>query len=100
MQINDDKLRRHYERAISLVPTLPRELLPIFGLMDAYSWFKTIEGAESICLKEIMEHLSSQELRAPLKAWYLRHDYLNPAADDFRRNLEQTINDKLPLGKK
>ena len=34
MKLNDVRLQRHYERAISLMPTLPGELLPIIELYE------------------------------------------------------------------
>jgi len=97
MKINDLEIQRHYDRAISVVKGIPEDLLPIFGLMDAYGWFKRTEAVDSARVREITGLLTSQELRPLLKAWYLRHDNMNPTADTFRHTLESLIGEELPL---
>ncbi len=99
MMLGDPQLRRHYERAVSRVHSLPKELVPIFGLMDAYSWLKATDGVDSARVQEVLSNLTSHELRGTLKAWYLWRGEINPSADAFRHTLEQIIAEELPLGK-
>jgi hypothetical protein len=97
MKFDDSVLQQHFDRTVSLVTTLPKEIQQVFALMDAYGWIKATEGANSKRAMEILTHLTSSELRGPLKSWYLRHSTLNPAADEFRRMLEKAIGEPLPL---
>ncbi|HEY3763391.1 MAG TPA: hypothetical protein VGN23_16720 [Verrucomicrobiae bacterium] len=98
MKINDVEVQCHYDRTISVMKDIPENLLPIFGLMDAYGWFKLTEGQDSARVREITRLLTSPELRGALKTWYLRHDKMNAAAEEFRHVLERLIGEKLPLG--
>ena len=88
MTINDPQLKRHVERAVGLMTSLPEDLRPICGLLDAYQFFGLVEGAESSQAREALELLLSTELRSALRRWYERcGDDMNPAALEFRQRL-------------
>jgi hypothetical protein len=100
LHFEDPQLKLHFEKVISVMSTLPDDLRPICALLDAWHWFSVTEGEQSPRACEAVRHLSSQELRSALKAWYLRASYTNVAIDKFRHTLEQAIGEELPLGKK
>ena len=77
--------------------TLPEDLRNVCALMDAYGWFKLVEGTESPKVHQVMCQLTSLELRGPLKRWYLQFSSINPSAEELRKVLEQSIGEKLPL---
>jgi len=68
------------------------------------SSFREVETAEDANVwepqgdeeKEAFAKLVANENRELLKAWYARHDYLNPAADLFHQVLERAIGERLP----
>ena len=55
------------------VSGLPDEERPVFALMDAYGWFRLIDGDQPVKIQEIISHLLSPELRPALRSWYRRH---------------------------
>ena len=68
--------------------SLPVELRPVAALMDAYGWFRLIEGEESPRVGEIIEQLLSPELRPALHQWYRQlPSSLNPIATEFHHRL-------------
>ncbi len=70
MTFRDAELQQHCERAAAAVSGCPHELLPVFGLLDAWHWFRLIEGEDSPRAAEAIEHLLSPELRPALRLWY------------------------------
>lgn len=97
MKFEDGELQKHCDRVMSVMTKLPQDLRCICALMDAYGWFKAVEGEDSPKVREALRHLVSPELRNPLKEWYKRASNMNPSAEEFRRFLEQSIGERLPL---
>jgi hypothetical protein len=72
------------------VGNLSGEERPVFALMDAYGWFRLIDGEHSAKIEEIVELLLSPELRPALRSWYKRcGNRMNPTAMDFREHLSK-----------
>lgn len=95
MTFRDPKLQQHCERAAAVVKGCPSEQLPVLGLLDAWYWFRTIEGEDSSRVGEAMEHLLSAELRPTLRQWYQRYgDGMNPNAKAFRDRLSELAGEK------
>ena len=95
MIFRDSQLHQHYERTSSLVKVNQPDQLPICGLLDAWQWFRLIEGDESVRTKEAIEHLLSPELRPALREWYRRHGAsMNPAATEIRDRLSKMAGEK------
>lgn len=97
MEFEDNELQKHCERVMAVMTKLPQDLRYICALMDAYGWFKLVEGDESPKVQEAQRHLVSPELRNSLKEWYKRLSSINPSAEEFRKFFEQSIGEKLPL---
>ena len=90
MTFREPKLQEHVERVVSLVQGGPPEEIPVSALMDAWHFFHLVEGDESPCTQEALEHLLSKELRPALRGWYRRAgDAMNPSAIAFRDRLGQ-----------
>jgi hypothetical protein len=88
MTFRDAQLQKRFERAISSVRGYPPDQLPIWGLLDAWHWFRLIEGVESPRASEAIEILLSPELRPALRDWYRRvGEQMNPFALEFRKQL-------------
>jgi hypothetical protein len=95
MTFRDPKLQQHVERTALLMTSLPDEQRPVCGLLDAWYWFRTVEGEDSSRAAEAVEHLLSAELRQALRQWYQGFgDKMNPAAIDFREHLSQLAGEK------
>ena len=97
LHFDDVQLQQHCERVISLMTSLPEDLRPICALLDAWYWYKVAEGDQSSKVSEAMRLLSKPEMRSALKSWYLQQHNVNVAVDEFRRILEKTTGDALPL---
>ncbi len=88
MRFRDALLQKRFERVTTSVQGYPPEQLPIWGLLDAWHWFRLIEGEESPRAGEAVELLLSPELRPALRDWYRRvGDQMNPFATEFRNQL-------------
>ena len=90
-------MEQFYQRVMSLkIGGLPEEESPIFALMDAYGWFRVIDGNQDEKLTEIINHLLSPELRPALRSWYLRHSQANcnHAFIEFRDHLSTLAGEK------
>lgn len=86
----DTKLQQHVERAATLMTSLPDELRPVFGLIDAYQYFGLIEGEQSPRTVEALRLLLMPELRPALRLWFQRYgsgENMNPNALEFRARL-------------
>jgi hypothetical protein len=95
MIFRDPKLRQHCERAAAVVTGCPPEQLPVLGLLDAWYWFRSVEGEDSPRVGEAMEHLLSAELRPALRQWYQGFgDAMNPNALAFRDRLSELAGEK------
>jgi hypothetical protein len=99
MTFDDPDLQRHFDRVATLMTSLPEEIRPIFALIDAYTWFRLIEGEQSPRLQDILQRLIAPELRPALRRWYAGFGGdMNPGAMEFHDFLERTIGEGLPLG--
>lgn len=88
MTIHDPKLKAHVERVCALATSLPLNLRPVCGLMDAYDWYARVDGPDSGQAREALNLLLSEELRPELRGWYQRcGNEMNPAALEFRQRL-------------
>jgi hypothetical protein len=95
MVITDPQLKAHVERVVSLMTSLPAELRPACGLMDACDWFTHIEGEQSPRSKEALKLILSDDMRPALRPWYQRAgDNMNPAALEFRERLSTLAREK------
>lgn len=73
---------------MSTIPECPPEQLPICALLDAYQWFRLIDGDGSSRASEAIELLLSRELRPALRNWYRRPgNTMNPYSIEFRNQL-------------
>ena len=85
-------LRQFYKRVMALkVEGLTDEERPVFALMDAYDWFRRIDGDQAAKIQEIISHLLSAELRPALRSWYRRHKRgsCNYAVNELRDRLSK-----------
>lgn len=90
-------LEQFFERVTALkVGDLPDAERPIFALMDAYGWFRLVDGNQSAKIQEIIEHLLTPELRPALRSWYKRHSGLetNDGFKEFREHLSQLAGER------
>ena len=97
MKFQHPELEQFYQRVMGLkVGGLPETEKPIFALMDAYGWFRVINGEQDEKLLEITNHLLSPELRPALRNWYLRHPQTNGnhAFIEFRDHLSALAGEK------
>lgn len=95
MTFRDAQLQKHFERVVSKVQGCPPDQLPVCGLLDAWHWFRLIEGEESARSSEAIELLLSPELRPALRDWYRRFgEKLNPFAIEFRDQLSAIAGEK------
>jgi hypothetical protein len=97
-KFDDAQLQQYCDRVVSVMTSLPENIRPICALLDAWHWFNLTEGEQSPRVREIIKRLTSSELRASLKTWYLQHEQINGPASSFHRALENEIGEKLPLG--
>ena len=90
MNILDERLRKHYDRTISVITGFPDDEVPVCALMDAWFWFQLIEGENSVAATEALELLLTAELRPAVRKWYRRSgDGMNPHAMKFRDELSK-----------
>lgn len=92
MTFQHPELQKHYERVTALnVGGLAECERPVFALMDAYGWFRLVDGDQTAVIQEIIGHLLSPELRAGLRSWYQRQarGQSNATANEFRDKLSQ-----------
>ncbi len=95
MTVRDPKLQQHCERAAAVVKGCPPEQLPVLGLLDAWYWFKLVEGQDSPRAAEAIEHLLSPELRPALRQWYRdAGDNMNENALQFRARLSELAGER------
>src|SRR5258707_15884781 len=95
MTIHDPKLKTHVDRVSVLMTSLPVDLRPVCGLMDAYDWYARVDGADSGQAHEALELLLSEELRPALRGWYQRcGNKMNPAALEFRQRLSRAAGEE------
>jgi hypothetical protein len=88
MTVDDPKLKTHVDRVVSLLSSLPEELRPVAGLLDACYFYDLVEGPESTQAREALRLLLSPRLRPALRQWYqMQGNDMNPAALDFRQRL-------------
>lgn len=74
----------------------PPALRLVAGLLDAIQLFELIEGAGSAPAREALSHLTSLQLREPVREWYRIHDdKMHPTALLFRARLESLIGESL-----
>jgi hypothetical protein len=99
LNCDDPKLQQHCEKVISVMTSLPEDLRPICALLDAWHWFRLAEGDGSHRVMEAVRQLSHPRMRSALKAWYLGQTKPDASTDNYRRTLEQTIGEQLPLGR-
>jgi hypothetical protein len=75
MTFSHPDVQQFYDRAMSLkVGGVSDEERPVFALMDAYGWFRLIDGQQSAKIQELVSNLLSPELRPALRRWYRRHE--------------------------
>ena len=95
MKFKHTELQKHVDRAASLITGLPDDERPVFGLMDAWYWFRVTQGEESPIAAEAVEFLLSTDLRQPLRNWYRRcGENMNPAAIEFRDSLSRLAGER------
>ena len=96
MTFKHPEVQKHYERVIALkVGGLPDSEQPVFALMDAYGWFRLIDGDQSAQLREISDLLVSDELRPALRSWYQRHRTVDsPVFSELREHLSQLAGER------
>jgi hypothetical protein len=95
MTFRDAQLQKRFERVISIAQSCPPDQLPIHALLDAWNWFRLIDGVESPRSSEAIELLLSPELRPALRDWYHRWgDQMNPFAIEFRDHLSEIAGEK------
>ena len=95
MTFRDPQLQQHCERATAVVKGCPAEQLPVFGLLDAWYWFRLTEGEESPRAAEAIEKILSPELRPALRAWYQRSGAaMNKHAISFRDRLSELAGER------
>ena len=68
MTFQHPDVEQAYKRVIALhVAGSTDEEQPVFALMDAYGWFRLIEGEQTAMVQEIVSLLLSPELRPGLR---------------------------------
>lgn len=97
MKFQHSDVEQFFERTMALkVGNLTDEERPVFALMEAYGWFKLIDGNQTAKIQEIISHLLSPELRPALRTWYRRHgNKLNPRVMEFRDHLSRLAGERL-----
>ena len=98
MMFKHSEVQQFHDRVIALkIGGLSDEERPIFALIDAYGWFRLLDGDQSSKIQEIISHLLSPELRSALKSWYGRHmeTEANSVASELRENLSKLAGEKL-----
>ncbi|GEP42373.1 hypothetical protein [Brevifollis gellanilyticus] len=99
IKFSDPELQRRYERTVStlsILMGLPEELWPVFALMDAYDLFKHLEGEDSDKVRDIIQKLTSPELRPALRLWYQDPmETMNASAAEFRQRLSGLVGETL-----
>ena len=96
MTFSDAELQQRYDRTVSLATGVPEELRPVFALMDAYDAFRILEGEDSDKVHEIIQKLTSPELRPALRRWYQDPiETMNASAAGFRQKLSQFVGESL-----
>ena len=92
MKFKHTELQKHVDRAASLITGLPDDERPVFGLMDAWYWFRVTQGEESPIAVEL---LLSTDRRPALRNWYRRcGESMNPAAIEFRDFLSRLAGER------
>jgi hypothetical protein len=97
MTFQHSDLQQFYERVMALkVGGLTNEERPVFALMDAYGWFRLIDGDQTAKIQEIISHLLSPELRPALRSWYRRHGTAdaNTVAKEFCNRLSELAGER------
>jgi len=92
MTFQHPDVEQAYKRVMALhVAGVTDEEQPVFALMDAYGWFRLIEGEQTAKVQEIISLLLSPELRPGLRSWYRRHATAdtNSAFKEFRDHLSE-----------
>lgn len=88
MTFRDAELQKRFERVLSTAQSCPPEQLPVCALLDAWHWFRLLDGEDSPRSSEAIELLLAPELRPALRDWYRRlGDEMNPYAIEFRDQL-------------
>ena len=96
MTFRDQILERHVHEASGVVTGLPDDLLLVYGLLDAFDWFRVTEGEDAPRTAEAIEHLLSQEVRPALRQWYkIYGKNMNDNAIRFRERLSKLAGEKL-----
>jgi hypothetical protein len=107
MQFQDPELQQFMQR-LNAVPVgnVSVECRPVFNLLDAFGWFRIIDGEpwpvrcpwqpQTPRVKVIVECLTSAELRPALRAWY-RYSSAdkNSFASEFQGILSKLVGEKL-----
>jgi hypothetical protein len=97
MTFQHPDLEQFYERVMALkVGGLADMERPVFALMDAYGWFRLIDGDQTAKIQEIISHLLSPELRPALRSWHGRHDRAdtNSGFNELRDHLSKLAGEK------
>src|ERR1700733_14476849 len=97
MDFNDPQLRKHYERVVSLMTSMPENLRPICALLDACGWFVLTEGEQSSRVNEALKLLAHPDLRNGLKEWYSANPCTTPTAISLHHTLERIVGENLPF---
>ena len=107
MQFEDPELQQFIQK-VNAVPmdNLNPDCRPIFNLMDAFGWFRIVDGEplpfrrpwqpQTPRVKLIVERLTSTELRPALRAWYRQSsEDKNSFASEFQDILSELVGEKL-----
>lgn len=96
MTFSDAELQQRYERVVSSTTAVPEDLRSVFALMDAWDVFRILEGEDAGKVREIIQTLTSPELRLALRRWYQDPiETMNPAAQQFRQKLSELVGEIL-----
>ena len=80
---------------MSLIAGCPLEEHPVCALLDAWHWFKMVDGENCPQAIEAIERLLSAEMRLALRSWYRRYgEDMNPAAIEFRHRIGEMAGEK------
>jgi hypothetical protein len=97
MKFQHPEVEQFYQRLMALkLADLPEDERPVMALLDAYGWFRLIDGKQAEKLQEITCHLLSPDLRPALRSWYLRHPQANcnQSFIEFRDHLSALAGEK------
>jgi hypothetical protein len=92
MTFQHSDVEQAYKRVMALhVAGLTDEEQPVFALMDAYGWFRLIDGDQTAKIQEIISLLLSPDMRPGLRSWYRRHatTTTNSVFTEFRDRLSK-----------